>query len=409
MRFSTKLLHSGWAPDEKTGATNSPIYQSVAFRRKKAEELEEIFRGSRPGFVYSRLNNPTVEAFERRLALLEGGVAAVACASGMSAVSLAVLNIVRSGDEIVAGSGTFGGTYSLFRNLEDFGITTRYAGDVSAAAFEACITDRTRALFVETIGNPKLDVADIGSLAGLAHRYGLPLVVDSTVTTPYLVNPLLLGADIVVHSTSKYINGSGNSIGGIIVDGGRFKWDAGLFPKLEAYKKFGPFAYTAKLRAGLHKDLGPAASPFNVFMTSTGLDTLELRMERCCQTARRLAEYLVASGKVRAVNYPGLADNAYRDIADRQFAGKFGALLTLRLGTKERAFTVLDNLRYVLNLANIGDARTLAIHPASTIYIHSSEAEKEQAGVYSDLIRVSVGLEDYEDLVEDFAAALALI
>ncbi len=409
MRFDTKLLHGECAPDERTGATNTPIYQSVAFRRQKAEELEQIFKGSRPGFVYTRLNNPTIEVFERRMAFLEGGVAAVACSSGMAAVSLAVLNIVGSGDEIVCGSGVFGGTYSLFRNLENFAITTRYARDASTAAFAECLTDRTKALFVETIGNPKLDVPDIAALAELTHRHGIPLIVDSTITTPYLVNPLKLGADIVVHSTSKYINGSGNSIGGIIVDGGRFNWDAARFPKLQEYLKFGPFAYVAKLRAGLHKDIGACLSPFNVFLTSIGLETLALRMERCCETASRLADFFAASGKVAAVNYPGLANNPYNDIAARQFGGKFGAVLTVRLGSKERAFAALDNLMYVLDLANIGDARTLAIHPASTIYIHSSEAEKEQAGVYADLIRISVGLEDYEDLTEDFAAALALI
>lgn len=409
MRFSTKLLHGDFAPDEKTGATHTPIYQSVAFRRKTAEELEEIFRGSQPGFVYTRLNNPTIESFERRLAHLEGGVAAVACASGMAAVSLAILNIVRSGDEILCGSGIFGGTYSLFRNLEDFAIKARYAKGAATADFEACLTERTRALFVETIGNPKLDVPDIAALAELAHCHDIPLIVDSTITTPYLVNPLKLGADIVVHSTSKYINGSGNSIGGVIVDGGRFKWEAAKFPKLQDYRKFGPFAYVAKLRAGLHKDIGPCAAPFNVFLTSNGLETLALRMERCCQTAHRLAGFFAGHDKVLAVNYPGLEGSEYHEIAAHQFGGKFGAVLTIRLGTKETAYTVLNNLKYVLDLANIGDARTLAIHPASTIYIHSSDAEKEQAGVYNDLIRISVGLEDYEDLEEDFAAALALI
>lgn len=407
MRFNTKLLHGDFAPDEKTGATNTPVYQSVAFRRQTAEELEQIFQGSRPGFVYTRLNNPTIEAFERRMALLEGGVAAVACASGMAAVSLAVMNIVGSGDEVVSGSGTFGGTYSLFRNLEDFGVVTKYARDTSPAAFEECISERTRALFVETIGNPKLDVPDIKPLAELAHSYGIPLIVDSTITTPYLVNPLNLGADIVVHSTSKYINGSGNSIGGVIVAGGRFRWDAAKFSKLQDYKKFGPFAYVAKLRAGLHKDMGPCLSPFNAFLTSTGLETLALRMERCCGTAKRLAAFLARHDKVVAVNYPGLPASEYHEVAARQFGGRYGAVMTLRLGTKEKAYRVINNLKYAFNLANIGDSRTLAIHPASTIYVHSSEAEKEQAGVYPDLVRVSIGLEDYEDLEEDFADALA--
>jgi O-acetylhomoserine (thiol)-lyase len=406
MKFNTMLLHGNFDAEERTGGTTTPIYQSTAFKHQTAEKLEGIFQGKAPGFVYTRIGNPTVDVLERRLSMLEGGIGAVACASGMAAVSLAIVNLLRSGDEIVSGSGIFGGTYSLFKCLEDFGITARYAKDNRLESFEECITDKTRLVFVETIGNPKLDVPDIASLAGLAHQKGIPLIVDNTSTTPYLVQPLRLGADIVVHSTSKYINGSGNSIGGIIIDGGRFAWDVERFPSLRDYVRYGAFAYLAKMRKGIFKDFGPCAAPFNAYLTGIGLETLSLRMDRLCDNARQLAGSLQANRQVTAVNYPGLPDNPYYDIARRQFGEKFGAILTIRVGSKERAFHVINNLKYAFNLANIGDARTLVIHPASTIYAASSIEEREGAGVYEDLIRISVGLEDIEDLTEDFAQAL---
>ena len=407
MKFNTRLLHGTFSGDEKTGATATPVYQSTAFRQQTAEELEAIFAGSRPGFVYTRIGNPSIDAFERRISLLEDGAGAVACASGMAAVTLAVLNIVKSGEEIVAGSGIFGGTYSLFKGLEEFGVVTRYASANTAEAFAACLYDRTRLIFVETIGNPKLDVADIRLLSDLAHRHGIPLLVDNTVTTPYLIQPLHWGADIVIHSTSKYLNGSGNSIGGMIIDGGKFPWGNGNFPAFNDFRKYGKFAYLAKLRKGLFKDFGPCLSPFNAFLTATGLETLGLRMERLCDSAVKLAAAMAQCRQLVAVNYPGLPDNPFHEIAKRQFGGRYGAILTIRTGSKASAYRVINNLKYALNLANIGDARTLVIHPASTIYAANSREEKEQAGVYEDLIRISVGLEDVEDLIEDFTQALA--
>lgn len=406
MKFATKLLHEGFAPDKETGATTTPIYQSTAFRQQTAEDLEKIFAGHKPGFVYTRVNNPTIATFERRMALLEGGIGAVACASGMAAVSLAILNIVKQGEEVVSGSGIFGGTYSLFDNLADYGVVARYAKDNRVESFEACITDKTRAIFVETIGNPKLDVPDISALAALAHRCSIPLVVDNTVTTPYLVRPIKLGADIVVHSISKFINGQGNSIGGLIIDGGNFNWDFNKFSSLKNFSKFGRSIYSAKLRGSLFKDFGSCISPFNIYLTSIGLETLALRMERACENAYNLALDLDRHDKVASVNYAGLPGSPYHDLAKRQFNGKYGAILTIRLGSKQNAFAVINHLKYALNLANIGDARTLVIHPASTIYAGSSSKEREQAGVYDDLIRISVGLEDIEDLQSDFFQAL---
>ena len=409
MNFNTALLHGNFAADKKSGATTTPIYQSTAFRHDTAEELENIFRGNEPGFVYTRLNNPTIESFEKRMAYLEKGVGAVACASGMAAITLAVLNILQHGDEILSSSGIFGGTYALFEGFKAFGISTMYVGANDLSHFEAEITDKTRLIFVETIGNPKLDVADIRGISELAHAKGIPLIVDSTVTTPYLVRPVELGADIVIHSTSKYINGSGNSIGGMIIDSGKFKWDIEKYPGFKDYKKYGEFIYLAKLRKSVFKDFGACISPFNVYLTSLGLETLGIRMERLCSSALALALFLRENNKVSFVNYPGLEDNPYHELAKKQFSGKFGGILTIRVGSKENAFKVINNLKYASNLANVGDVRTLVIHPASTIYETNSLEEREKMGVYEDLIRISVGLEDIEDIEEDFQQAVASI
>ncbi len=409
MNFNTALLHGNFTADKKSGATTTPIYQSTAFRHETAEELENIFRGNEPGFIYTRLNNPTIESFEKRMAYLEKGAGAVACASGMAAITMAVLNILKSGDEILSSSGIFGGTYALFEGFKAFGISTRYVGDNDFSHFEVGITDRTRLIFVETIGNPKLDVADIRGLSELAHAKGIPLIVDNTVTTPYLVRPVELGADIVIHSTSKYINGSGNSIGGIILDSGKFNWDLEKYPGLKDFKKFGKFTYLAKLRKSIFKDFGACISPFNVYLTSLGLETLGIRMERLCGNALALALFLRENSKVSLANYPGLEDNHYHELAKEQFSGKFGGILTIRVGSKENAFRVINNLKYASNLANVGDVRTLVIHPASTIYETNSLEEREKMGVYEDLIRISVGLEDIEDIEEDFQQALASI
>ncbi|CAB1243886.1 O-acetyl-L-homoserine sulfhydrylase [Ruminococcaceae bacterium BL-6] len=406
MRFNTALLHRNNRADGATGATQTPIYQSGAFAHETAEELEEIFGNHRPGFSYTRINNPTVEAFERRVAALEGGIGAVACASGMAAVSLAALNILKEGDEILSASGIFGGTIGLFHDLRDYGIRTRYVSDGRPESFENQITGRTRLIFIETIGNPKLDVIDIRALCEAAHRHGVPVIVDNTAATPFLVRPIELGADVVVHSVSKYINGSGNSIGGILVDSGNFAWEEERYPSLSQFLKFGKFAYLAKLRNGLFRNIGSCFSPFNAFLCSLGLETLGIRMERLCGNAQKLARQLSENPKLACVNYPGLESSPWHRTAQKQFSGGYGAILTLRAGSKENAFFVIDHLKYACNIANIGDLRTLVIHPASTIYANSSPAEKEDAGVYEDLIRVSVGLEDIEDLTEDFESAV---
>ncbi len=405
MRFNTKLLHLNYGPDEKTGASLTPIYQSTSFSHS-AEELENIFKGSEYGFTYTRINNPTIEAFERRIASLESGIGAVACSSGMAAITLAILNILKTGDEILSSSGIFGGTYELFKDFENFGITVKFAKDNSIDAFKESITNNTKLIYIETIGNPKLDVPDIKSLSVLAHENKIPLIVDNTVTTPYLIRPIEMGADIVIHSTSKFINGHGNSIGGIIVDSGKFNWDFNKFSMLKKFEKYGQFAYLAKLRKGLFRNIGACMSPFNAYLNNLGLETLGIRMERLCQNAYELAVFLKEFDKVQSVNYPGLKESPFHDIAKRQFGDKFGAILTIRVGSKEKAYKMINSLKYATNITNIGDTRTLIIHPSSTILAESSDEEKEFMEVFDDLIRICVGLEDIEDLKEDFKQAI---
>ncbi len=402
--FNTALLH-GVKNEDPYGATHTPIYQSSAFQHESAEEIEAIFANKAYGFSYTRINNPTVEAFEKRINLLEHGMAAVATASGMAALCNGLLNILREGDEIVASAGLYGGTVELFEDFEAYGITTHYVTESTPEAFEALITDKTRVIFAETIGNPKLDVTDIRALAELAHAHGLPLVIDNTVASPYLCQPITLGADIVIHSSSKYINGNSDAISGVIVWSGKFKWDSERYPGLVPYRKYGPMAYVAKLRNGLFRSFGACLSPQNAFLNNLGLETLGLRVEKQCDNALKLATYLDTLEGVE-VEYPGLEKSAYHEIAREQFHDHYGAIITLRVGTKERAFQVINSLKYPLILSNIGDTKTLVIHPASTIAAHISVEDQIQSGVYDDQIRISVGIEDVEDLKEDFRQAI---
>ncbi|MCD8325042.1 MAG: aminotransferase class I/II-fold pyridoxal phosphate-dependent enzyme [Clostridiales bacterium] len=410
MKFNTTLLHGTeeipFFGDAESGATLPSVCQASAFRHTSAKRMEQIFHNKAPGFSYTRLGNPTVEAFEKRMTVLEGGVASVACASGMAAVFNALMNILRAGDEIVSSASLYGGTIDLFCEMESFGITTHYVKNNDLDAFREKTNDRTRCYFAETIGNPKLDVTDIRSLAELAHSQGLPLFVDNTVATAYLVKPIELGADIVINSTSKYVNGTSNSISGVITDGGKFCWDAKKYPGLSEFAKFGPFAYVAKLRNGFFRNTGGCMAPQNAFYNMIGLETLWLRMERISDNALILARRLQESFPDFTVNYPGLETNPSHEIAKKQFTGHFGGILTIRVGSRERAYRILDSLKIPLQVSNIGDTKTLVLHPESTLAVHSTEEEKAAAGVYDDLIRVSVGIEDVEDLIEDFERAI---
>ena len=404
MNFNTALLH-GVSQADKNGATIEPIYQVSAFGFETAEKLEKVFNNRASGFAYTRISNPTVESFERKISALEKGIGSVACSSGMAAVTMSLLNILEAGDEIIAGSSLFGGTIDLFGDLLAFGIKTKFVNNVTAEEVEPLINDNTKAVFAELIGNPRLDVVDLKSVSELVHSKGVPFIVDSTTATPYLINPFDYGADIVVHSSSKYINGSGNSISGIIIDSGNFKWDTARYKVLEEYKKYGKFAYIAKLRNGIWRNVGCCLAPMNAFLNSIGLETLGLRMERLCNNALRLSEYFEMVDGID-VNYPALKSSKYYDLVQKQFGGKGGAILTIQTGSKENAFKLINNLKFAINATNIGDIRTLVIHPASTIYAHSTEQQKINAGVFEDTIRISVGI---EDLIDDFSQALYYI
>ncbi len=405
MKFNTALLHHNFDGEASTGSTITPIYQVSAFAHSSAEQLEKVFNNKAPGFAYTRISNPTVDAFEKRVAAMENGIGAVACASGMAAVTMSLLNVLEAGDEIIAGSGLFGGTIDLFSDLEAFGITTRFVESVDVASVEPLLNEKTKAVFTELIGNPKLDVVDLKKVSSLVHAHGVPLIIDSTTATPYLVHPFEFGADVVVHSSSKYINGGGNAISGVIIDSGNFQWDPERYRGFAEYKKYGKFAYLAKLRNGIWRNVGACLAPMNAFLNSVGLETLGLRMERLCSNAQQLAEFLDTVEGME-VNYPGLKKSPYYDLVQSQFGGKAGAILTLRAGSKERAFSLINHLKFATNATNIGDTRTLVIHPASTIYTHSSEQQQRSAGVYEDSIRISIGIEDIEDLIADFAQAI---
>lgn len=406
MKYNTALLHGNFNGEANTGATLIPVYQSSAFGQDTAEHIEKIFHNKAPGFAYSRISNPTVASFENRITYLEGGIGSVATSSGMAAIASAFLNILSSGDEIVSKSSVFGGTLDLFKDLEKFGVKTRFVEDITEEELNKVVNENTKVVFAETIGNPKLDVVDIKKASDLIHSFNLPFILDNTTATTYLVKAIDLGADIIINSSSKYINGSSNSISGVITDSGNYKWTAEKHTAMADYIKYGKFAFIAKLRNDTFRNLGCCLSPTNAFYNTLGLETLSIRMERHCDNALKLAESLEGLEGVKAVIYPLLKSSPYYDITNSQFNGKGGGIFTLRLYSKERAFAFINQLKYGINITNIGDTKTLVIHPSSTIYAHSNEEEQAKAGVYEDLIRVSVGIEDIDDLIEDFKNAL---
>lgn len=405
------MIHSGLGPDESTGATTTPIAQSTAFAYRTAEDLEAVFAGRDAGFVYSRIANPTVAAFEARVTALEEGLGSVAVSSGMAAISSLTLALAGTGDDVVVGSSLFGGTYSLFRHtLVRYGIGVRFVDPSDLSALRDAIRDTTRLVFVETIGNPKLDVPDIAAMAAVTRERGVPLVVDSTVTTPFLVQPKRLGADLIVHSTSKFINGHGNAIGGVIVDAGTFDWSSPRFPHLAPFRtRVGRFALLANLRNRICRDLGCCLAPFNAFLLTMGIETLGLRMERHCSNAARAAAFLAAHPRVDETGYPGLESHPAHAIARREFGDRYGGVVTLKLGTRDRCFGFINRLRLAKNLANLGDVRTLVIHPASTICRDLDAGERLAMGVTDDLVRLSIGIEDPADIVGDLEQALAAV
>lgn len=405
MGFNTEALHKGVVKDQSFGATITPIYQVSAFSYENMEALEKVFNGKSAGFAYTRIGNPTVASFEQRINALEHGNGAVATASGMAAISQGLLNFLSAGDEIIASAGLYGGTIQLFTVLKQLGIKVHYAADLTSSALDKIYTDNIKAIFAETISNPSLEIINIKELADYAHSKKIPLLIDNTTATPFLVNPIDLGADIVIHSSSKYINGSADAISGVIIDSGKFKWDFEKYPALAGYKMFGNLAYIIRLRKDSWASLGGCLAPLNAYLNIIGLETLGLRMEKICQNAKSLAEALNELAGVE-VNYPLLEGNKNAELAVSQLKGFGGGILTLRAGSKEKAFKIINSLKTATVASNIGDVRTLVIYPATTLYLHNTKEEMYAAGVYEDTIRVSVGIEDVEDLIADFKNAI---
>lgn len=403
--FNTKLLHPKGNAAFADREILPPISQVSAFRYESMEELEKVFMHKSMGYAYTRIGNPTLSAFEQKISSLEGGIGAVSCSSGMAAITAVLLSLCESGDEILAGRGLYGGTINLLHDLEKLGIRTIFADSLNRETIDSLVTEKTKVVFGEVISNPSLTVLDLAEASEAAHRAGIPLVVDATTATPYLVTPIALGADVVIHSTSKYINGGGNSIGGIIVDGGNFPWYAEKHKSLKEFRKFGRMALLIRLRTDLWENLGGCMSPMNAYLSYIGAETLGLRMERICENADALARTLAEEADL-TVNYLTLESHPCHRFVKTQFGGKGGGILNFRAGSKERAFRIINSLKYAMIASNIGDVRTLVIHPASTLYLHSGREETESAGVYEDTIRVSVGIEEPKDLVEDFLRAV---
>ena len=420
--FGTKALHAGQEPDPTTGARAVPVYQTTSFVFKSPEHAAALFGLQEFGNIYSRIMNPTWAAFEGRMAALEGGSGALATSSGQAAVSLTILSLCKPGQNFVSSASLYGGTYNLFYHpLQGrLGIEVRFVEPTDLAAWRAAIDENTRCLYVESIGNPKNDVADFDALGALAKQHGIPVVVDNTVTTAYLFRPFEHGADIAVYSTTKFVGGHGTSIGGCIVESGRFDWGNGKFPEftepdpsyhgLRFWETFGKMgiAFVLKARVQLMRDLGPCMSPFNAFLFLQGLETLHLRMPRHCENALKVAQWLEKHPKVSWVNYPGLPSHACYKNAKKYLPKGQGAIIGFGVkGGMEAGKRLIRSVKLLSHLANVGDAKSLIIHPASTTHQQMTDEERRASGVTEDFIRLSVGIEDVEDIIADLDQALA--
>jgi len=417
----TIALHGGQVPDPTTNARAVPIYQTTSFVFNDAQHAANLFALAEPGNIYTRIMNPTWDVLEQRVAQLEGGIAACALASGQAAVAYSLMNVCRAGDNVIAEPQLYGGTYNLFAHtLPQFGIEVRFADQDDPSSVARLADANTRAVFVESLGNPSLDVIDINAWAEAAHAQGLPLIVDNTVATPILCRPFEHGADIVVHSLTKFIGGHGTSIGGIIVDSGNFDWvsNTDRFPGLTTpdpsyhgvvwSDALGPAAYIGRIRTVLLRNIGAALSPFNAFLILQGIETLHLRMERHCSNALAIAKHLEAHPDVEWVDYPGLSSSKYHDLASRILDGGYGAILTFGIrGGRDAGQAFISNLELFSHLANIGDAKSLAIHPATTTHSQLNDEELSLAGVRPETVRLSVGIESVEDLISDLDQAIA--
>ncbi len=419
LKFETLQIHGGQTPEPTTGSRAVPIYQTSSYVFRDVEHAANLFALKEPGNIYTRIMNPTTDVLEQRIALLEGGVGALAVASGSAAVTYAIMNIAQAGDEIVSAQTLYGGTYNLFSvTLPKYGISTRFVDAGDLIAVKGAINEKTKAVYVETIGNPDINLVDVAALAEVAHGAGVPLIVDNTFATPYLFRPFDHGADIIVHSATKFIGGHGTSIGGLIVDAGKFDWiRSGRFPGLTepdaSYhgiryaQDVGAAAFITKARVQLLRDTGACLSPFNAFLLLQGLETLSLRVERHVENTRKIIRFLSEHPAVSWIRYPELPDSPYKALADRDFPKGTGSIFTFGIkGGVEAGKTFIDSLKLFSLLANVADAKSLVIHPASTTHAQLDEEGLKRAGVSSDLIRISIGLEAVEDLIDDLSEAL---
>lgn len=419
LKFDTLQVHAGQDPDPTTGSRAVPIYQTTSYVFKDAQHAEDLFSLKESGNIYTRIMNPTTDVLEKRIAALEGGVGALAVASGSAAITYAVMNIAGAGDEIVSASTLYGGTYNLFSvTLPRYGIKTVFVDPDDPENFRKAINEKIKAVYIESIGNPSSNIIDIEEVAKIAHENGVPLIVDNTFGTPYLIRPFEFGADIVVHSATKFIGGHGTTIGGLIVDSGKFDWAAsGKFPGftepdssyhgLRYSEDLGPMAYIVKARVQLLRDTGAAISPFNSFLLLQGLETLSLRVERHVSNTKKIVEFLKNHPNVAWVNYPGSEDSKYYKLSQKYFPKGPGSIFTFGIkGGVESAKRFIDNLEIFSLLANVADAKSLVIHPATTTHGQLSEEDQRAAGVTPDQIRISIGIEDPEDLIFDLDQAL---
>ncbi|WP_311522270.1 O-acetylhomoserine aminocarboxypropyltransferase/cysteine synthase family protein [uncultured Streptococcus sp.] len=421
-KFETLQLHAGQVVDATTKSRAVPIYQTTSFVFDDTQEGAELFALQKAGNIYTRITNPTTSAFEERIAALEGGVGALATASGMAALTYTILGLAHAGDHVVAASTIYGGTFNLLKEtLPRYGITTTFVDIDNLEEVEAAIKDNTKLVLIETLGNPVINIPDIEKIAEIAHKHQIPLVADNTFATPYLINVFSHGVDIAVHSATKFIGGHGTTIGGVIVDGGKFDWAAsGKFPQfvnedpsyhnLSYTRDVGAAAFIVALRVQLLRDTGAALSPFNSFLLLQGLETLSLRVERHVQNAEKIVDFLVNHPKVEKVNYPKLAESPYHALAEKYLPKGVGSIFTFHVkGGEAEARKVIDNLEIFSNLANVADAKSLVVHPATTTHAQLSDSDLEAAGVTKNQIRLSIGLENVDDLIEDLRFALEKI
>lgn len=414
----TLLLHGGQQPDPITGSRAVPIYKTTSFVFRDTEHAQNLFALQEAGNIYSRIGNPTVDVFEQRIALLEGGTAAVALSSGMAAIAFSILNVAGTGDEIVAASNLYGGTYNLFANtLPRYGITVKFVDSTNPENFREAISDKTKAVFGEIIGNPSLHVFDVEAVSGIAHDNGIPLIIDNTFATPYGCNPIEFGADIVVHSATKWIGGHGTSIGGVVVDAGTFDWNSEKFPGftepdpsyhgLRYAIDVPQVAFAIKLRVQLLRDFGPCLSPENAFSFLQGLETLHLRVPKHNENAAAVAAYLENHPAIEWVNFNGIESHPSHQLANKYLKNGYGSIVNFGIkGGRDAGRKIIDNVQIWSHVANVGDAKSLIIHPASTTHQQLSGEELKKSGVTEELIRLSVGLESVEDLLADLGQAI---